>query len=49
MSLLVVGSMAYDDIETPRAQVQDALGGSATFFFDRGELFLACQSRGGGR
>ena len=32
MSLLVVGSMAYDDVITPAREAQDALGGSATFF-----------------
>ena len=32
MSLLVVGSMAYDVIETPLAKTDKALGGSATFF-----------------
>jgi len=32
MSLLVVGSVAYDSIETPKARVDEALGGSATFF-----------------
>jgi sugar/nucleoside kinase (ribokinase family) len=32
MSLLVVGSVAYDSIETPNAKVDEALGGSATFF-----------------
>ncbi len=32
MSLLVVGSMAYDDVITPAAEARDALGGSATFF-----------------
>jgi sugar/nucleoside kinase (ribokinase family) len=32
MSLLVVGSVAYDAIETPAAKVDQALGGSATFF-----------------
>jgi len=31
-SLLVVGSIAFDSIETPNGTVQDALGGSATFF-----------------
>src|SRR5438445_13839733 len=31
-SLLVVGSIAFDSIETPNGAVQDALGGSATFF-----------------
>ena len=32
MSVLVVGSMAYDSVETPYAKIDDALGGSATFF-----------------
>lgn len=31
MSLLVVGSIAFDSIETPHGAVDDALGGSATF------------------
>jgi sugar/nucleoside kinase (ribokinase family) len=30
--LLVVGSIAFDSIETPNGSVDDALGGSATFF-----------------
>jgi sugar/nucleoside kinase (ribokinase family) len=32
MSLLVVGSVAYDSIITPLAQADEVLGGSATFF-----------------
>lgn len=32
MSLLVVGSIAFDSVETPHGEVQDALGGSATYF-----------------
>ncbi|GAC1606816.1 MAG: PfkB family carbohydrate kinase [Myxococcales bacterium] len=32
MSLLVVGSVALDSVETPFGARQDALGGSATFF-----------------
>lgn len=31
MSLLVVGSVAYDGIETPRGKVERMLGGSATY------------------
>lgn len=31
MGLLVVGSIAYDSIETPFDKVEDALGGSATY------------------
>ncbi|MBI1819127.1 MAG: sugar kinase [Nitrospirae bacterium] len=32
MSLLVVGSVAFDSVKTPFGAVEDALGGSATFF-----------------
>src|SRR5436305_11983385 len=32
VSLLVVGSIAFDSIETPNGSVDDALGGSATYF-----------------
>ena len=32
MSLLVVGTIAFDSIETPHGRVQDEIGGSATFF-----------------
>jgi len=32
MSLVVVGSIAFDSIETPHGKVDDALGGSASFF-----------------
>jgi len=32
MSLLVVGSVAYDSVETAAGKVERALGGSATFF-----------------
>ena len=32
MSLLVVGSVAFDSIETPHGNVDDALGGSASYF-----------------
>ena len=32
MSLLVVGSIAFDSVETPHGIVRDALGGSAVFF-----------------
>ena len=32
MSLLVVGSIAFDSIETPNGSVANALGGSATYF-----------------
>jgi len=39
MSLLVVGSMAYDDVITPATEVHDALGGSATFFAAAASFF----------
>ncbi|HMF13503.1 MAG TPA: PfkB family carbohydrate kinase [Gemmataceae bacterium] len=32
MSLLVVGTVAFDSIETPHGTVDDVLGGSATYF-----------------
>src|SRR5690606_20218426 len=32
MSLLVVGSIALDTVETPFGRAEDAIGGSATFF-----------------
>ena len=38
-SLLVVGSVAFDSIETPNGSVDDALGGSATYFACAASLF----------
>jgi sugar/nucleoside kinase (ribokinase family) len=32
MSILVVGSVAFDNIETPHGAVKDCLGGAATYF-----------------
>lgn len=39
MSVLVVGSMAYDSVETADRTVEHALGGSATFFSMASSLF----------
>lgn len=39
MSILVVGSVAYDSVVTPSGSRQDALGGSATFFSVAGSYF----------
>jgi sugar/nucleoside kinase (ribokinase family) len=39
MSLLVVGSIALDSIETPFGTAEDAVGGSATFFSAAASLF----------
>jgi sugar/nucleoside kinase (ribokinase family) len=39
MSLLVVGSVALDTVETPFGRAEDALGGSATFFAAAASLF----------
>ncbi len=39
MGVLVVGSMAYDSVETHAGKVEDALGGSATFFAIASSLF----------
>ncbi len=40
MSLLVVGSVAYDSIETPKAKIENALGGSATYFSTAASFFV---------
>src|SRR5450755_4779460 len=32
MAILVVGSVAFDSIETPAGRVENCLGGAATFF-----------------
>ncbi|MHB8482221.1 MAG: PfkB family carbohydrate kinase [Nitrospiria bacterium] len=39
MSLLVVGSVAFDSVKTPFGQVKEALGGSATFFSTSASYF----------
>ena len=38
-NVLVVGSMAYDAVETPHAKIDKALGGSATFFSAAASFF----------
>lgn len=43
MSLLVVGSVALDTVETPSGKREDALGGSATFFSTAASLFHPVQ------
>jgi len=39
MSILVVGSIAYDTIETPTQKMDDALGGSTMYFSAAASLF----------
>ena len=39
MSILVVGSVALDSVETPFGKVEEALGGSATYFATAASLF----------
>jgi sugar/nucleoside kinase (ribokinase family) len=39
MGILVVGSVAFDDIETPFGRIDAALGGSATYFATAASLF----------
>ena len=39
MSILVVGSVALDSIQTPFGKVEDALGGSATYFSAAARLY----------
>lgn len=43
MSLVVVGSVALDTVETPFGRAEDALGGSATFFSAAASLFHPVQ------
>ncbi|MBR9989287.1 MAG: sugar kinase [Gemmatimonadetes bacterium] len=43
MSVLVVGSVALDSIETPFGSVTDAIGGSATFFSAAASLYCGIQ------
>jgi sugar/nucleoside kinase (ribokinase family) len=43
MSLLVVGSVALDTVETPFGRAEDALGGSATFFSAAASSFCPVQ------
>ncbi len=46
MSILVVGSFAYDSIETPRGKVDRALGGSAVYFSAAASLFTKVNTVG---
>jgi sugar/nucleoside kinase (ribokinase family) len=39
MSLLVVGSIAFDSVRTPFGEVEDVLGGSATYFSTSASYF----------
>lgn len=41
MSILVVGSVALDTVETPRGHVREVLGGSATYFSLAASLYSA--------
>ena len=41
MSLLVVGSVAYDTVTTPFGTVDDALGGAATYFSAAASYFVS--------
>ncbi|MFQ5886568.1 MAG: sugar kinase, partial [Anaerolineae bacterium] len=39
MSILVVGSVALDSVQTPFSRVKEALGGSATYFSIAASLY----------
>ncbi|MHB8618664.1 MAG: PfkB family carbohydrate kinase [Chloroflexota bacterium] len=43
MSILVVGSIALDSVETPFGRVDDALGGAATYFSTAASLYSQVQ------
>ncbi|MFQ5655592.1 MAG: PfkB family carbohydrate kinase [Planctomycetota bacterium] len=46
MSLVVVGSVAFDSIQTPEGRVDDALGGSAVHFSLAASLFTSVRLAG---
>ncbi|MBI5902317.1 MAG: sugar kinase, partial [Deltaproteobacteria bacterium] len=39
MSILVVGSVAFDSVETPFGKADDVIGGSATYFSTSASYF----------
>lgn len=41
MSLVVVGSVAFDNVETPFDKIENALGGSATYISLAASYFTA--------
>ena len=43
MSIVVVGSVAFDTVKTPYGEVDDALGGAATFFAVAASYFCSVQ------
>lgn len=43
VSIVVVGSVAFDSIETPRGEVERAIGGSATYFSIAASYFCPVQ------
>ncbi|HKY96517.1 MAG TPA: sugar kinase, partial [Gemmatimonadaceae bacterium] len=43
MTVLVVGSVALDSVETPFGKADDVLGGSATFFSSAASLLTDVQ------
>lgn len=43
MSILVVGSVAFDSVETPLGKAEEALGGSATYFSAAASYFAPVQ------
>ena len=47
MSLLVVGSVAFDTVETHAGRREGVLGGSATFFSTAASFFTPVRLRGG--
>src|SRR5689334_15598110 len=45
-SILVVGSLAYDSVKTPRGSVASALGGSANYFGLAASLYAPVKAVG---
>lgn len=41
MSILAIGSIAFDSVETPFGKADEVLGGSATYFSTAASFFTA--------
>jgi sugar/nucleoside kinase (ribokinase family) len=46
VSLLVVGSIALDDVESPAGRVEDALGGATCYFAVAAQYFTQVRAVG---
>ena len=49
MSIVAVGFLAYDTVETPGGKVEEVLGGGASYFAIAAQIFFSSQHRRRGR